>query len=228
MDIHDLELIDRYLSGDMSLAARQAFEDRLRMEPGLQEELRRRTDSPSTVPVPAQDGDGAMFRARSGVVKLQRFSIAVVSLAIIAALLLFLGPWKRDLSMQYASEAMMTPVERGEEPDSIMEQAALQFNHRHYPAAISSLNAALEQRPHDPYARLYRGLSYLESNQPALSRPDLEIIYNGPSDFKYDGAFYTALSYLKQRNRKTCREWLLKIPEGADNYRRAQQLLKEL
>lgn len=221
MNTLDHELIDRYISGDMSEAARQAFEDRLRVEPALQEELQRRVPA-------AQVSEVSKLRARSAVVKLRRFSIGVASLAIIAALLLFLGPWKRDLSIQYASEAMMTPEERGEEPDSTMEQAALQFNHRHYAAAISSLNTVLGQRPDDAYARLYRGLAYLENSQPALSRPDLEIIYNGSSAFKYDGAFYTALSYLKQGNRKACREWLLKIPEGADNYERAQQLLKEL
>lgn len=240
MNEQDHELIDRYLSGDMSQEAMRAFEERLRVEPALQEELARWADVQDTLrrnlPQDQQReqlektllSNRHLFHARSKVVRLQRFSIAVASAAAVIALLLYLGPWRHDLTKKYAVEEMVYPAERGTAGDSSLMQAVQQFNHRQYETAVTSLTRVLELQPDDAYARLYRGLAYLENNQPALSRPDLEIIFNGQSLFKYDGAFYLALGYLKEKNKEKCKEWLLKIPAEAENYERAQQLLKEL
>lgn len=233
MNDHDRELIDRYLSGEMSPEAQQAFDDRLRTEPALQEALQNRAAAQdalhgSEAPQPAMPNNKGLFLARSKVVRLQRFSIAVASLAVVLALLLFLAPWKPDLTTKYAAQKMEHPTEQAEVTDSSLHHAIEQFNHRHYAAAITHLTAVLVQRPDDAYARLYRGVAYLENGRPALSRPDLEMVYNGTSSFKYEGAFYLALGYLKEKNKQKCREWLMKIPEDAVNYHRAQQLLAEL
>lgn len=218
MNEQDHELIDRYLSGDMSPEARQAFEERLRVEPALQEAVARWADVQATLrhtltADPQRDqleqtlrSNRGVFFARSKVVRLRRFSIAVASVAAVVALLLYLGPWRQDLASKYAAQEMEYPAERGGEADSSLQQAVTQFNHRRFEEAAASLTRVLAQRPDDAYARLYRGLAYLENNQPALSRPDLEIIYNGPSLFKYEGAFYIALGYLKE-----------KIPKNAAN-----------
>lgn len=240
MNDNDHELIDRYLSGDMSPAAREAFEDRLRMEPDLQEALERWADVQNTLrqsltPDPQREqlektlqSNRPVFHARSKVVRLQRFSIAVASVAAVVAVLLYISPWRQDLTTQYAAQEMVYPAERGTAPDTSLQQAVQQFNGRHYADAITSLTRVLNRQPDDAYARLYRGLAYLENDQPALARPDLEIIYNGQSLFKYDGAFYMAISYLKEKDKEQCRQWLLKIPADAENFARAQELLNEL
>ncbi|MBP1652497.1 MAG: hypothetical protein H6Q26_2654, partial [Bacteroidetes bacterium] len=41
-------------------------------------------------------------------------------------------------------------------------------------------------------------------------------------------AFYIALSYLKEGNKQLCLEWLLKIPDSAPIYFKAQSLKEEL
>lgn len=240
MNDNDHELIERYLAGDMSPAAREAFEDRLRTEPALQEALERWVDVQRTLrqtltPDPQREAlektlqsNRSVFHARSKVVRLQRFSIAVASVAAVVAVLLYVSPWRQDLTTRYAAQEMVYPAERGATPDTSLQQAVQQFNGRHYAAAIASLTRVLDRQPDDAYARLYRGLAYMENNQPALARADFEIIYNGPSLFKYDGAFYIAISYLKEKNEEQCRQWLLKIPADAEHYKRAQELLNEL
>ena len=54
------------------------------------------------------------------------------------------------------------------------------------------------------------------------------ILYSRVSLFKYDAAFYMALSYLKEKNKPGCKEWLNKIPADAGPYSNAQELLKKL
>ena len=60
------------------------------------------------------------------------------------------------------------------------------------------------------------------------ARKELMIVYNGVSSFKYDAAFYLALSYLKEKNKADCKNWLNKIPADAGIYNKAQELLKKI
>jgi hypothetical protein len=53
-------------------------------------------------------------------------------------------------------------------------------------------------------------------------------LYNGQSAFKYEAAFYLAVTYLKDGNKAASREWLQKIPADATNYGKAQELLRKL
>ena len=60
------------------------------------------------------------------------------------------------------------------------------------------------------------------------SRKDLERVFNGESIFQYEAAFYIALGYAEEKNRKMAEEWLKKIPAGTNASERATQLLKKL
>ncbi len=50
----------------------------------------------------------------------------------------------------------------------------------------------------------------------------------GESAFKYEAAFYEALSFLKEKDNGTAKDWLEKIPADAPNYKKAQELMKKL
>jgi tetratricopeptide (TPR) repeat protein len=241
MNEQDHELIERYLAGDMDPDTRAAFESRLEKEPELLHTLQTWRDVEETLRhslAPDAQRDElkktlhqlrpVITKQAPKVVRFNKSLIAIASLAAAVALILFFGPWDEDLYQQYGVREMVSPAERGTHADTLLAEAAHQFNHHHYEKAIVSLDKVLQQQPDNAYARYYRGLSYLENKQTAQARADLESIYNGESVFKYEGAFYVALSYLKEKNEEKCREWLGKIPEDAENYAKARELMEKL
>ena len=86
------------------------------------------------------------------------------------------------------------------------------------------LGKILKNDPQNSFARYYFGIALLENHQTDSSRNGLRQIYNGRSLFRYDAAFYLALSYLKENNKTQCKEWLSRIPAGAGNYHRVREL----
>lgn len=241
MNEQDHELIERYLSGDMDAGTRSAFEGRLEKEPELLQTLQTWRDVQETLrhslqPDPQRDElkktlhslRPVITKQPGKVVRFNRSLVAIASLAAAVALILYFSPWDKDLYQQYGAQEMISPAERSTGADTLLAEAAHQFNHHHYAQAIVTLDKVLAQQPDNAYAKYYRGLSYLENKQPALARPDLEAIYNGESVFKYEGAFYVALSYLKEKNEEKCIEWLKKIPADAENYHKAKELLEKL
>lgn len=236
----DYELIAHYFSGQMTEEELAAFESRRQADPEFREMVATWSDVSDTLRQSLQadpkrdelvetlQSNRYMFKEKTKVVSIRRFMEAAASVAVLIATIMYWSPWKKDLYQQYAIEEMISPAERGSTKDSLAQQAAEQFNQRHYKQAIVTLDKLLAQQPGDAYSRYYRGLSYLEDGQPALARPDLEAIFNGESVFKYDGAFFIALSYLKEKNTEKCKEWLLKIPASAENYDKAQELLNDL
>jgi hypothetical protein len=236
----DYELIEHYFSGQMTPEELVAFENRRQADPEFREMVATWSDVSDTLRQSLQadpqrealiqtlQSNRYQFQEKGKIVSIRRLMAAAASVAVLIAALMYWSPWKKDLYSQYAIEEMISPAERGSVKDSLAQQAAEQFNHHHYKAAIVTLDKLLADQPGDAYARYYRGLSYLEDDQPEKARPDLEAIYNGESVFKYEGAFFTALSYLKEKNIAKCKEWLLKIPESAENYDKAQELLGDI
>lgn len=242
MNALDHELIDLYLAGEMDGEALQQFEQRLSSEPSLRKAL----DTQRELIVSLRrdlypDANQAAFlrtleKHRHDIthiphMKAQRvpgWVIAAASVAAIIAGTLFLSPWQKNLYKEFVSISMNAPVERGANERAELQEAAALFNDSEYAAAIPLLDRALAADSTDAYARFYRGVSLLEINKIKEARIDLKQIYEGNSLFKYDGAFYMALTYLKSDDKVQCRTWLNKIPADAANYQRAQHLLKAL
>jgi tetratricopeptide (TPR) repeat protein len=236
----DYELIERYLSGDMTGEARAAFETRMLVEPALkdavhhyaevQESLRQSLkDDPQREQLKQTlEGNRHFFRDKKPI-PLRRYYIAAASIAAVVAMVLFWSPWQQDVYQQFGVQEMVSPAERGNASDTLLQSASRHFNQHRYQQAIDDLNKVIEHHPDDAFAVYYRGLAYLENRKHDYARADLEMIYNGESVFKYEAAFYIALSYFKEDKKDQCRNWLEKIPAGAgDTYERAQRLAKEL
>lgn len=236
----DYELIERYLSGDMTGEARAAFETRMLVEPDLKDAVQHYAEVQDSLRQSLKDdpqreqlqqtlqSNRHVFREAKRFT-LRRYYIAAASIAAITAFVLFWSPWQQDVYQQFGVQEMVSPAERGSASDTLLQSASEHFNHHRYQQAIDDLNKVIEHHPEDAFAIYYRGLSYLENKQHDYARADLEMIYNGESVFKYDAAFYIALSYYKENKKDQCRSWLDKIPaEAGDTYERAQRLAKEL
>jgi hypothetical protein len=242
MNASDHELIDRYLSGDLNGEEQRNFEQRLLENANLRKALDTQRDLQDSLhrelfPDKQQQAFIQTLASHRGAVadqtqkrkeQIPRYVIAATAMAAMIAGLLFFSPWQKDLYHQYASVEMVSPAERGEHNEGRLLKAVELFNDKEFAAAIPLLGEALVTDTANAYARYYRGIALMETNQLPEARTDLQKIFDGNSLFKYDAAFYMALTYLKDDDFANTRIWLQKIPEDAANYEKAQKLLMDL
>ena len=158
----------------------------------------------------------------------RRWMTAVAAVFIMALVITVWQPWKKeDLYKQYAAIQMPGIAERGEASDSLLKQAVKNFNSKKFAEAIPAFETVLKDSAQISFVQYYYAIALLQNDQTEKSRAQFTELYNGPSLFKYDAAFYMALSYLKEKNKTDCAAWLNKIPADAEPYGKAQELLKK-
>ena len=154
--------------------------------------------------------------------------IWVVLFLIIAIALFIWSPWKSGLYYKYAISKEMpintNPV--GEEAN--LNKAAELYNSGDYSDARKIMQKEYMSNPQNPLLSYYFSITLIENSQEHEARTVLFKLYEGESAFKFDAAYYIALSYLKQDNKTEAKNWLSKIPVGTANYGKAQELLKKL
>jgi thioredoxin-like negative regulator of GroEL len=123
---------------------------------------------------------------------------------------------------------MISTVVMGENTDNLLKKAAVAFNKKDFTAAAGLLQQVVQLQPGNSLAAYYYGIALLQTGQTEAARKLFTDLYNGQSVFRYDAAFYMALSYLKEKNKPACREWLQKIPPDANNYARTNELMQKL
>jgi thioredoxin-like negative regulator of GroEL len=102
------------------------------------------------------------------------------------------------------------------------------FNEKDYTSAAKILAQVRQKDTTNSFVSFYYGVSLLQTNRIAEARTIFNQLYAGQSAFKFEAAFYQALTFLKEDNKALCKEWLQKIPADALNYSKAQELLKKL
>jgi hypothetical protein len=173
--------------------------------------------------------DTTDIKAAGKVVSFNRYLKVAVGIAAVLVIGLFIwNPFKGDLYEQYSPTTMVTQVERGGHTDSVLNEATVAFNGKEFITAAVLLAEVVQQQPDNSFANFYFAVSLLESGQTRQSREVLTKVYNGTSAFKYEAAFYLALSYIKAKDEAAAKGWLEKIPADAGNYAKAQEVLKKL
>ncbi|PUZ19934.1 hypothetical protein DCM91_19745 [Chitinophaga costaii] len=151
--------------------------------------------------------------------------ISIAIGACILASLLFLSPWKKNIYLQFSSVEMALP----DTASILQQQAAKAFNRRHFKEALQLLDKQLAQFPSDTLSLLYKGVSLMELDSLASARKLLQSVYaEEQATLRYEAAFYMALTYERQHNSPQAISWLVKVPQTAPNYGKAQQMLHEL
>jgi hypothetical protein len=169
---------------------------------------------------------GEFFTTGAKVVPFKRYMRSAVAVAAILIAVVFIWqPWKPNLYNEFAATAMIAPVERSGEQDALQD-AVTAFNKKDFATAASLL-----EQTHDTtnsFVNFYYAVALLQTDRTNQARPVFNQLYAGESAFKYEAAFYLGLSYLKEKDKATCINWLQKIPADAPNYSKAQELLKKL
>ena len=245
MNDYNYDMISRYVDGEMNAEELKAFEEQLQTDAALQEEvdLYKELNLALKIKFHPDENEPALrntmeeLRAdyftttRAKVIPMRRFRWAAISSAavlILAVLITIWSPWKKDLYNQYAYVQMPGVEERGNSTDSLIRKASQEFNSKDFEQSLPYFESILNNEPQNSFARYYYAIAMLQSNKTQRSRTELMQLYQGNSIFHDDAAFYMALSYVKEKNKLHCREWLTKIPQGSDVYDKAQELLRKL
>jgi len=248
MNEEKLLTVARYLEGDMEQEEKQGFEAQLQTDTELQQILREYEDIHQTLKMQlapdAQDQqvqqtlqqfNREYFKAEVLPQKTEAkvFSIKPYLKWISIAAVLIIGllvwaPWSADLYEQYAISRQMSVAERGIGQEEPLGQAATLFNKKDYAAARKILQRQYMENPNYPLLSYYFSITLVETGQGYEARTVLMKLHEGESAFKYDAAYYVALSFLKEDKNNDALIWLHKIPEGTANYNKAQELIARL
>ena len=232
-------LFENYLSNELSAEEKTNFEKQLAEDPelatafeifkelhlhlenkfGNQEELKAFKKNLKSI-------SKEHFKAKKPKVvafKPWQYAIAA-SVAILVGLFVFqnINPSFDD----YNNPEMATFIERGDVNENL-KLAQDAFNAKNYKTAITYFEAILKESK-SPEIQYFYAVSLLETDQFQKAEINLSDLRYGNSIYKNKATWYLALSKLKQKDYKSCKNILLTIPDDFEDYDQVQQLLNEL
>jgi hypothetical protein len=232
---------DRYLTYEMQADERAAFELQLATDPALAEKLRIYQEVQEIVGPRYQRAEQEnAFRKNLELigkeeigtkternVKLNWYAwAAAASIALVCAFLFYTYSSTPEYS-DYAHYEPLALVERGNE-DATALKAQQAFNAQQYAEAVQAIDVLLAHDDKNDALKLYKGISLLELDRTADANRLFAEVSNGPSIYKDKARWMLALSALKQKDYKTCENFLEKIPKDSPEYKQAQDLLDKL
>jgi hypothetical protein len=243
MAAYNNEDIIRYESGDMLPEERLQFDAALQDDPALLAALAQYREVTATLAArlpPDQQREALKatlqqqreghFSHKGKVVPIKKYLAAIGAAAAILAGVFLFRFYSHDTNyMQtYGNIEMQVAAERGNNADSLLQSAALYFNEKAYTKVIPLLDTYLKTDSSSQMALYYRGVAATHTGEVQTGLADLKKVYEGESVFKYDAAFYIALYYAQQQNKKEALQWLKIIPADAAAAAKAAALEKEL
>jgi tetratricopeptide (TPR) repeat protein len=112
--------------------------------------------------------------------------------------------------------------------DSNFSKGEQSFNAKNYKEAIKAFNLILEDDFTNLEIQLYKSMALVETNRFEEAEILLRKITNGNSAYQNKAKWILALNYLKQDKESECIKVLKTIPQDAEDYKTAQELLEKL
>lgn len=162
---------------------------------------------------------------KSKVIDFRPWQYAVAaSVAILFGLFVFqnINPVFED----YNNPEIAAFVERSNANEDL-KQAQDAFNAKKYKTAIPYFETVLKRKK-SPEIQYFYAIALLETNQIQKAEINLSDLRYGNSIYKNKAAWYLALSKLKQKDYRLCKDILLTIPDDFEDYDQVQDLLNEL
>jgi hypothetical protein len=228
----------RYADGEMDTQEQKDFELLLQTDAELKgyvEQYRQATVALRTHFAPDENLDklkqtlGSLnnqyFKPEAKVVSFKAYTrwISGVAAVLIIGLLIF-NPWRKSLYERYDTASTMSVTERGVGPQTDLEKAAAYYNKKEFTQAEPLLAKAYAADTAKSLVAYYYAITLIQDKQEAKARVILQTLYQGQSAFKYDAAYYMALSYVKQKNKEQAKKWLKLVPAGTANGAKAREL----
>lgn len=147
---------------------------------------------------------------------------------VIVVIGLLVLPSHNDTFDRLGRTEMVGTTERGNNTDTLLQQAAIFFNHQQFDKALPLLDKAVQADTSSQLALFYRGIAAWHAGSVDSARKDLTRVYNGESLLRYEAAFYMALTYASRKDKASAEEWLRRIPGGTPVSARATELENKL
>jgi len=169
-------------------------------------------------------------KPKTGIVKRL---IPFAALAAAAAVLLFvISPWKSNLTNPQLASSHFQPFDleyimNTKDNLTLYDQAKKEYHSENYQAALPLLNQYLESNQNSPKALLAKGSTEFELNQLDNAIKSFKLASSN-SSFRAIANWYIALTYLKKDDNQAAKTALQQINKGEENYKKAQQLLKQI
>lgn len=154
--------------------------------------------------------------------------VLAIAVATVSISIIIWAPWSSGLYEQYGFSKQMPAVARGADNQAQLTRAAEYYNKGDYEEARKILGKEYMFNPQNPLLAYYFAITLIETGQSYEARTVLQHLFEGRSVFKYDAAFYAALSLLKEDKKAEAVQWLQRIPRENPNYLKAQSLIAEL
>lgn len=166
------------------------------------------------------------FAVKGRVIAFKKIYAVVAAAAVIAFVVLL---WPQESYMdEFGKTRMISTMERGNLNDSVLQQATIHFNRENFVKALPLLKQVVTADTASQMALFYLGVAELHTGAINSARKNLEKVYSGESIFRYEAAFYLALSYAGQKDSPGAIKWLQKIPAGTPVSEKAGKLLQKL
>lgn len=237
--------IARYAEGEMTTDERTAFEAALASDETLQRQLALYREVHGSLQQhfgadeQREQLQGTLHSLRgefmnatvppAKVVSMKHWLRGAVAVAAVLIAAVFVWQYMQpDLFEKYAATTMDVTIERGEQSEDLLVNAEAAFDRKDYASAAQLLAQVRQRDTANSAVNFYYGVSLLQTNHIAQAREIFNQLYAGQSAYKFEAAFYQALTFLKEDDTAMCKEWLQKIPADALNYNKAQELLKKL
>lgn len=236
---HFLEF-DEYLQGEMAVVDRLAFEQQLKDQPELAmafetyKELHLHLENKfgqanelKAFKINLEEISKEHFnKKQSKVIAFKPWYYGVAASVAVLFGLFFLNQNSNPKFEDYNQPETAFFTERGEVDDNL-KRAQDAFNSKQYKKAIPLFKTILKTDKSAEIQYFY-GVALLEENRLV----DAEVVFNalktGNSIYKNKAIWSLALSKLKQKDYKTCKKLLLKIPEDYEGNDQVDALLEEL
>ncbi|UOX35199.1 tetratricopeptide repeat protein [Flavobacterium sediminilitoris] len=236
-------LFENYLQNKMVFEEKAAFEEQLLNDNDLREKLELYKETTQFLKTKYSQ-EGKMFEENLKEIAKNYASHETISskpkvisihkkwFTIAATILLFISIWffiqtSNPKYTDYNEHQKAYFTERSDVNESL-KQAQDAFNAKNFKEAVSYFKKTKQTNNLGLEEELYYAISLIEINQYDQAENILNTLKNGKSVYKEKAIWYLGLSKLKQKEYSKCKEYLELLPESAEDYQKAQRILKEL
>lgn len=244
MEDRDYILFEDYLSNSLSESERQLFEKRLNEDKTFEEafalynetsaflihkfsDKTERAAFKTTLSKISDAQSGTTKNAAKKVKMLQPWKLAVAA-SILVIVGVFYSQWfTTPVYSDFAAYPQISLAVRGD-INQLAAEAEKAFNSQNYQEAIPLFKSLLEADPQNREIQLFLAVSQVEENAFAKADTLFGSLLKEPSAYLNQARWYAALSKLKQKEYEKTEAILRLIPQEAEEYPKAQKLLKKL
>lgn len=243
MKDQDYILFENYLLGDLSKEDIIAFENRLESESKFKERFNTYKElstflenkfeneaASTTFQNNLKNISKIYFEKQEAPKRVVRFKPWQYAMAASIALLIGITVFNNlstPVYSDYANYNAISLTVRGEQ-DALMHTAENAFNIKDFAKAEEAIKSLMVLDKDNAELKFYSAVANIELNNFETAETMLISLKNGQSAYKNKAIWYLALSNLKQKEYDECLEILRTIPEDADDYNKAQKLIKKL